>query len=91
MRKYELVVVLDSKLAEKDRGKMLETIKSWIKDFKIVKEDIWGQKPLSYPIKKALAGYYVMWQLEGETVPADLEKRLHLHDNVLRHLLLRTK
>ena len=91
MRKYELTLILRSKLDDKGRKKVLESVKGWIKDLKITKEEEWGQKPLSYPIKKEQAGYYVMLQLEGENLPVDVERRLFLSDDVLRHLLIRTK
>ena len=91
MRKYELTVVVDGRLADKDREKTVQAVKSLMKDVKTIKEDVWGLKPLSYPIKKAASGYYVMWELEGETVPVDLERRLLQNESVLRHLLVRTK
>ncbi len=99
MRKYEFVVVLRPSLKEADRKKALELIKTWLGDLKIVKEEDWGQKALAYAIKKEEAGYYYMWQLEiapnasgePESVPVDFETKVLRNDNVLRHLLLRTK
>lgn len=91
MRLYDLVLILRSSLSEKEREKLLETVKSWLKDVKIVKEESWGQKPLAYKIKRELSGHYHKLELEAETIPTDFEKRLLLQENVLRHLLLRTK
>jgi ribosomal protein S6 len=91
MRLYELVVVLKPSLKDADRKKMLDTIKEWLKDVKIKKEDDWGQKPLAYTIKKEAAGYYYQLVLEGESMAKDFEQRLIRNDNILRHLLLRTK
>ena len=92
MRSYELVVVFRPSLKEAESKKLLESIKSWLQETKINKEDDWGQKPLAYMIKKESAGHYYFWQLEAEAgVPADLEKRILENNNVLRHLLLRTK
>lgn len=89
MRKYELVLVLKSTLSDAERKKFLENLKTWLADLKIVKENEWGQKPLSYSIKKEVSGFYIQLKLEGENLPNDLEKRLLTSDNVLRHLLLR--
>ena len=61
MRAYELVLVLKTSLSEANRKKLLETIKSFLPELKIVKEDEWGQKPLAYSIKKELAGHYLNW------------------------------
>jgi len=92
MRLYELVLVSKPSLKEADRKKLFETVKGWIKDAKITKEDEWGQKPLAYPIKKENAGYYTQWQFESEAgVPTDFETRIIRNEDIIRHLLLRTK
>lgn len=91
MRLYDLILVLRPSASEKDREKVLETVKSWMKDMKIAKEESLGQKPLSYKIKKEIAGVYHRFQLEGETVPEGFEKRIIANDTIIRHLLVRTK
>lgn len=93
MRAYELVVVIRPSLKDADRKKLVEDIKGWLKkDVKVAKEEDWGQKPLSYTIKRELAGNYYMWKLESETgVPTDFEPRILRQDTIIRHLLLRTK
>ena len=92
MRKYELVVVLRPSLKDTERKKLTDGFKALLKDLKIVKEDEWGQKPLAYTIKKELAGYYIKYDLETEgTIPAGFEQKLLTNENILRHLLLRTK
>lgn len=89
MRTYRLVLVLKSTLSDAERKKFIESIRTWLSDLKITKENEWGQKPLSYSIKKELAGYYLELTLEGENIPFDFEKRIQTADGVLRHLLLR--
>lgn len=92
MRLYDFVLVLRPSLSETDRKKLLTTIKEWLDGVKVVKDEEWGQKPLSYPIKKEIAGFYHLMKLETEkTVPDDFERRVLQNDNVIRHLLLRTK
>src|SRR5882672_723989 len=99
MRTYELVVVMKSSVKEADRKKLLEQVKGWLGKIKITKEDDWGQKALAYPIKKEDSGHYYQLFLEGDpstdsgeaTLPADFETRLIQNNDVLRHLLLRTK
>lgn len=90
MQSYKLVLVLRSTLSDTDRKKFFETVKGWLKDHKIIREDEWGQKSLSYSIKKEANGFYVEMAFEGEAVvPSDFEKKLKTSDNVLRHLLLK--
>lgn len=91
MRLYELVLIFNSSLSADQRKKLLGTIKEWLRDVKIVKENEWGQKALSYPIKKERIGFYEMLELEAATIPGDFEKRLLNTDGVLRHLLVRKK
>lgn len=92
MRMYEFVLVLKSSLSETERGKLLKTVKDWIKPVTVTKEEEWGNKPLSYPIKHQVSGYYQMLHLEAEAgLPKDVEKRLIDNENILRHLLIRTK
>jgi small subunit ribosomal protein S6 len=92
MRKYELTLVLQPTLKEADAKKLLETIKGWMKNAKITKEDDWGQRPLAYEIKHYNAGHYYLWQVESEEgLGKDFETRLLTNDDIIRHLLLRTK
>jgi ribosomal protein S6 len=92
MREYELVVVVRPSLSEGDRKKTVDTIKGWLGETKIVKEDDWGQRPLSYPIKHEESGHYYFFQLESEEgLPSNLEQRILRDDTIIRHLVLRTK
>lgn len=92
MRNYELVVVLRPTLKDTERKKLIDGIKALLKDMKIVKEEEWGQKPMAYTIKKEVAGYYILFKLETEaTIPVGFEQKLLTNENILRHLLLRTK
>ena len=91
MRTYELVVVVKPSVKEADRKKLLEQIKEWLGKVKVTKEDDWGQKALAYRIKKEDAGHYYQMFLEGEAFPADFETRVIQNNDILRHLLLRTK
>ena len=91
MRSYELVLVLKTSLSESQQKKLIDSVKSLLKGIKTIKENVLGQKPLSYPIKKEIAGVYVDWSFEMETIPPDFEKKLLVNENVLRHLLIRRK
>jgi ribosomal protein S6 len=92
MRNYQLVVVLKSTLSEANRKKLLETVKSYLKNAKFSKEEEWGEKVLSYKIRRESAGFYVnfLFELKDE-MEKDFEKRLAANEDILRHLLLRVK
>lgn len=94
MRQYELVLVIRPRVTEKDRTALLKEVKDLLKDIKIVKEEDWGQKPLAYPIRHEVAGVYVKWDLETEeevTIPNGFEQTLIRNENILRHIVIRTK
>ncbi|MEN9406917.1 MAG: hypothetical protein RLZZ455_133 [Candidatus Parcubacteria bacterium] len=92
MRLYELVLVLKTTLTEPQRKKLVEQIKEMLKGVKVVKEEDWGQKPLSYKIKREFSGFYIQMQLESETgIEKGFENKLAGNDNILRHLLIRKK
>ncbi len=88
---YQLILVLRSTLKEVEQKKLLEGIKSLLGKAKIA-EKSWGQKALAYPIKKEVSGLFLNWNIELENiVPSDFEKKILGNDNILRHLLLRSK
>lgn len=99
MRLYELVLVVRPSLKEADRKKLLSTVKEWLKGVNVLKEEDWGQKPLAYAIKKEEAGHYFMFQIEASPdvikgvvgIPKDFEERIVRQENIIRHLMLRTK
>lgn len=91
MRLYELIVVLKSSLSESQRKKLVDSVKELLKEAKITKHEEWGQKVLSYPIKKETAGVFHFLTVEAENVPKDLERRILATEGVIRHLLIRKK
>ena len=92
MRKYEFVLVIRPNMSDTNKKKLLDTVKAWLKDVKIVSEKELGSKALAYKIKHELMGIYFQFELESEAgLPADFEKRLIAQDDVLRHLVIRVK
>jgi len=92
MRLYEFAVVLKSSLNDTQRKKVVDSLKTMLKGLKVTKEEDLGQKNLSYKIKGETTGRYLLLKLEGENgIPTDFEKKLMSNDDILRHLLLRTK
>ena len=86
---YQLILVLKSSLKDAEQKSLVEAIKSQLAKAKIT-EKSWGQKALSYPIKKEVSGLFLNWNIELENVvPTGFEKKLLGNDNILRHLLLR--
>jgi len=91
MRAYELILIGKGSLSDTLRKKLITSVKSLLGDLKIVKENEVGIKSLAYKIKREANGFYWDFAIEGENIPGDFEKKLLENDNILRHLLLRTK
>ncbi len=92
MNKYELVVVISSKLEEEERAAALEKVQGYIARFggTVTNVDEWGKKRLAYEIQKMKEGYYYIVQFDGETsTPNELEGRIRLMESVIRYLCVR--
>ena len=89
---YELMFILKPEVAEEARKAEIEKIKGLIAAGKgeIVKEDVWGQRVLAYPIKNFSEGFYHL--LNFNSSPAkikELERSLTLDEEVLRFLIIK--
>ena len=92
MNKYELAVVVSAKLEEEERAAVLENVKGLITRFNGVIADVdeWGKKTLAYEIQKMREGYYYFIHFEADaSVPAEIESRIRIMDNVIRYLCVR--
>ena len=92
MSKYELAVVLNVKLEDEERAAAIETIKGYINRYEgtVVNVDEWGKKKLAYEVQKMKEAFYYFIRFEAEsTVPAEIESRVRIMDNVIRYLCVR--
>lgn len=92
MVKYELVLVLPGN-SEKEKlltitAKLQKIISSL--GGKILKEDDWGVKRMSYPIKKNYLGSYSFWTLSlNKDKFKELNRLLNFETELLRYMLLK--
>jgi len=92
MNKYELAVVVSAKVEDDVRDAVIEKVKDYIVRFggTVTDVDDWGKKRLAYEIQKMKEAYYYFIHFESDsTVPAELEKRLRIMDNVIRYLCVK--
>ena len=92
MNKYELAVVLTTKIEDEERAASIEKIKEVIARFGgvVTNVDEWGKKRLAYEIQKMREGFYYFIQFDAPaTCPAEIEKRVRILDNVIRYLCVR--
>lgn len=92
MRLYDIVMVLSPERTGEEAAALAEGFKKILTDdgASVVKEEAWGKRRLAYSIGKRREGIYQYFQVEakGETV-AEVERKLKLSDDVLRHLVVR--
>ena len=57
---------------------------------KITKNEYWGLKSLAYRVKKNRKGHYTLLNIEADhAAVAELERRIGLNDDIIRHITLR--
>ena len=92
MNKYELAVVVSAKIEDDERAATVDKCKALIERFggTITNVDEWGKKRLAYEIQKMREAFYYFIQFDAEsTVPAEIESRIRIMDNVIRYLCVR--
>ena len=90
MRDYEVMFILDPTLDEEAKNSMIETVKSIInEDGEAGEADVWGNRKLAYQIEKKKEGFYVVLRFKsGTELPKELDRRLRISDNVMRHIIV---
>lgn len=92
MRDYELVVVCNPKLGDKDQAAFLSKLASLPEELKgkLKKKENLGKKLLAYPIKKCTEGIYFQlnFLLPGEKLK-DFDAKIKHEDKILRYLLIK--
>ena len=92
LNKYELAIVVTAKIEDDQRAEVIEKCKALIERFggTVTNVDDWGKKRLAYEVQKMKEGYYYFIAFDAEsTVPAEIESRVRIMDNVIRYLVVR--
>lgn len=92
MNEYELALVVNAKITDEERAKVVEKAKGYITRFggEIGEVEEWGKRKLAYLIQKMDEAYYYFIPFTaGSDCPNDLEKEMRIMDNVLRYLIVR--
>ena len=92
MRPYEIMVIFDAGLDEDViRGivdRSTEIVRS--KGGNPGRVENWGKRRLAYELNHRTEGYYVLLEATGEPAAmAELDRMLHLADEVIRHKIIR--
>jgi small subunit ribosomal protein S6 len=95
MRTYELMFVVDPRVADEDVVAMTQEYKNMLAGggSQITGEENWGRRKLAYPIDKLTEGKYVLLYIgseSGKTALPEVEHRMRQNDKILRYLTVRT-
>ena len=95
MRTYELMFVVDPRVADEEVVTMTQDYKNMITagGSQITGEENWGRRKLAYPINKVNEGKYVLLYISseaGKTALPEVEHRMRQNDRILRYLTVRT-
>jgi small subunit ribosomal protein S6 len=95
MRTYELMFVVDPRVADEDVVTMTQEYKNMITagGSQVTGEENWGRRKLAYAINKLNEGKYVLLYIaseNGKTALPEVEHRMRQNDKILRYLTVRT-
>ncbi|MBI4186401.1 MAG: 30S ribosomal protein S6 [Chloroflexi bacterium] len=91
-RDYELVLVLNPELVDKDVEAILNKVGQFITGNGGVIAEVkqWGKRKLAYPIRHFMEGNYVVSRFQLKPVACkEMEANLRVSEGVLRHLLVK--
>jgi len=94
LRDYELTIIISPEVEDEKLDTAIDNISQFIteKGGVISGMDRWGKRKLAYPIKHFMEGNYVLAQFKLEpTLGKELEAKLHISEEILRHLLIKVE
>lgn len=89
MKKYRLTLILKSSLKKEEKEKLLKQVQTWGGKMDEAKIKELGEKKFAYNIRSEQKGDYVLMEFSNEALTPELEGKIRLNENVLRHLLVR--
>ena len=92
MRHYEVMLILDPSLEDKDAKAAVDRFMRTItgRGGRVTGVDHWGKRRFAYEIRHMTEGYYAVVDVEAEAEAVDeLSRVLFLADEVVRHKVVR--
>ena len=91
LRDYELMYIVRPTVAEDELPASIERVDSLITGLggEVAENNPWGKRRMAYPIEKFEEGYYIVSKIRMEPERTrDLESRLAISEDVIRHILV---
>lgn len=94
MNKFEVVLLLSPDLATNTLNNEIDDFKAKINTYsaKIINEEDWGLRDLSYSIKKFKKAFYRFFQIETSgSIVKEISKELNQSENLIRYIFIKVK
>lgn len=94
MAAYELIYIISPEVSDEELPQVIEKMSQSVANAggNVVEVAQWGRKRMAYPIRRFAEGNYVFNRIELEPVKVkEIEANLRLSDEVLRHLVVKTR
>ena len=89
MINYEVMFIIDPALEDAAKDATVENVQTIIAaDGEVEKVEVLGMRKLAYPIDKKEEGYVVVEFKGNPTLPYELNRKLKISDNVIRHIII---
>ncbi|HVW05487.1 MAG TPA: 30S ribosomal protein S6 [Vicinamibacterales bacterium] len=92
VRQYELIYITPPETTEEALAELHQQVQAVVDRFSgtIEKTENWGRRKLAYEIAGHRDGVYVLEIINGPAaLTAELDRRLRVFDNVIRHMVVR--
>ena len=94
MRRYEFMFVVKPTLEEEATLKVLETIKTLLKDqkVKLISEKNMGRRELAYEVKGFKNGNYFLLVVEAEPAAVkEFDRVANINEDIIRHIVVKVE
>ena len=94
MIKFEVVLILNPELATNALNDEIKKFKSKLETHsaKIINEENWGLRDLSYSINKFKKAFYRFFQIETSgSIVKEINKELNQSENLIRYIFIKVK
>ena len=94
MNKFEAVLIFSPELATNKLNDEIDNFKSKLENHaaKIINEENWGLRDLSYSINKFNKAFYRFFQIEtSSSIVKEINNELNQSENLLRYIFIKVK
>jgi small subunit ribosomal protein S6 len=91
---YDLMLLLDPEAEDATRARIVDETRSAISGGgELLRDDSWGERPLSYPIRRRASAQYHLFQFHAGSAQllASLDHTLRITDGILRFRIIKLK